>query len=118
MPATTVVLLVRADGGFVEEAGAPDDQRLTDAAFVEVALVAAERAGGAGAGFGAVVAGEDDQGVVAELGGVADVVEERGELVVGGLDNAEVEGFLGLVAAASALGGKKGEWTSSGQTST
>ena len=68
--------------GLVDEPRSPGDERRADAAFVKVALAAEEGSGGARARLRAVIGTDEDERIIAEAGGIADVVEEFAELPV------------------------------------
>ncbi len=83
---------------WVDETGAPCDEGRADAAFVELGFEAAQVGGLAGVLFGAVIGAEEDEGVIAECGGVADQVEEFAELAVHIFEDGEVTGAFGAIA--------------------
>ena len=76
----------------------PGDEGGSDPSFVQQPFATSQPAGPPGAGFGAVVAGHQDQGIGEELGIAAEVVEELAELGIHAFEHAAVEGPLAAVA--------------------
>ena len=81
----------RPAGRFGHQARPPHDKRLPDAAFIQHSLVPAERPRRPGAGLRAVVAGHQNHGVGAQARLLADVIEQRRQLLVHRLDHPEVK---------------------------
>src|SRR5690606_26274680 len=65
-----------------DEPRSPDDQWFADAAVVQQSLMTAERPRGTGSRLWTIVAGDDHHRVIAELRILAEVIEERSQLIV------------------------------------
>ena len=101
----------RAVGGAgferIRETGTPDDERRTDATFIEHAFGAPELTRRTGADFGPVVGADENQRVIAQRRIRADPVEEFAELSIHRLEDRVVETSL----AVAPLLHRRPKWT-------
>ena len=102
----------------IYQSGSPSDQRRTNAPLVEHGLRPAERAADPAPGSGPLSEQTRISVLFRRAVAVADVVEERAQLLIHRIEHAQVPAVFCVRRHDAAAGERKGECTSSGQTFT